>query len=436
MIKVGILNLGCKVNQFEGESIGHLLELEGFRVVRPEEADLVIINACVVTHRAEADARKALHRFKRLGKRVLVAGCWPQLSPDTPLSQGADGVLGNQEKARIGEIVRRFLSGERIKEVGPLECSHYPKMLFPLPRERTRAFLKIQDGCDSNCTYCVVPRVRGRPRSLDPEAIFCAMELYSSAGVKEVVLCGIHLGKWGQDLGAGMDLLWLLQELEQKETPPRIRLSSIEPHEVSDGLIELLRTSEKLCPHLHLPIQSASSRILEMMGRPYRSGDLWRLIERLKEGVPGIALGADLIAGFPGEGEEEFWETVRFVQSQPFSYLHVFPFSRRPGTPASSFPGQVRDSEKVRRVRILRELGQRKRIDFYSGFIGRKLMVLSEGQKDGEFRGLSRNYIRCAFNEPVPAGEEFEAMGIGLKGERLLIVPSRAPTTRSTSNTA
>jgi len=424
-LRIGLVSLGCKVNQFESQGMMRLLKERGFLITQPEEADLVILNTCVVTHRAQSESRKLLKKFKRLGKKVLVGGCWSQLLPEEPLLYGADGSFGNTEKIQIVHLCEKALRGERPKEVSDIEESPFAEFPVPLPEGRTRAFLKIQDGCDNNCTFCIVPKVRGKPRSLSLEKVLEALRFYREMGIKEVVLCGIHLGKWGEDLEPKRSFLELLERLEGSETPPRLRLSSIEPQELDESIIKVLKTSQKICPHLHLPVQSGSERILKRMGRPYTPFEVSELFFKLKEEIPDISIGSDFIVGFPGEREQEFMETVEFVLKHPFSYLHVFPFSRRPGTLASDFPDQVQEGEKKRRVETLRALGLRKRREFYQGFIGKRLKVLSEAS----FKGLSRNYIKCVFQQPIPQGEEFEALGLELKDDRLLVKPLEIATT-------
>ena len=425
-LKIGFVTLGCKVNQFESQGMICLLKEKGFLITEPEEADLVVLNTCVVTHRAESESRKLLKKFKRLGKKVLVGGCWPQLFPEEPLLYGADGSFGNKEKVEIVNLCEKALKDERPKEVSDIQHSPFIDFPLSLPEGRTRAFLKIQDGCETNCTFCVVPKVRGRPRSLNLEKVLEALRFYHEMGVKEAVLCGIHLGKWGEDLEPKRSFSELLELLEQSETPPRIRLSSIEPQEFDESLIKTLKVSRKICPHVHLPVQSGSESILKMMGRPYSPLEVSELLFKLKEEIPDVAIGSDFIVGFPGEGEREFMESVDFVLKHPFSYLHVFPFSPRPGTLAADFSNQIPEGEKKKRVEALRRLGLEKKRKFYQTFIGRRLQILAETS----FKGLSRNYIRCAFKESIPQGQEFEGLGLEVKDERLLVKPLDIATIR------
>ncbi len=434
-MRVAFLTFGCKVNQYESEAMAQALERAGWELATVEEADLIVINTCVVTAKAEAEARKALRRAKRTGAKVVVAGCWPQLDPQGPLQLGADGALGNEEKAEIVAVVERVLQGEQVLQVGDIsEAEGFPFLPLDRPRFRTRALLKIQEGCDARCAYCVVPLVRGRPRSLPLEEVLRALQGLAREGIKEVVLTGVHLGRWGKDLRPPLDLVELLRRIETAETPPRIRLSSVEPQEISQELIALLASSEKLCPHLHVPLQSGSERVLKAMGRPYTPSQFRDLIHRIVGQLPGVAVGTDLIVGFPSEDEEAFSETYRLVEALPLAYLHVFPFSVRPGTEAAGLPGRVDERLKRQRVRALRELGQRKRREFYSRFLGERLSVLVEGKEEGGLlTGLSRNYLRCLIaGAEGMVGEEVEVEVKGLQGERalceVLSYESRSPT--------
>lgn len=429
-MKVSLVTLGCKVNQSESDLMAELLRLGGHEVVQVQEAELVLLNTCVVTAKAEADSRKWLHRLKRDGKKVIVTGCWAEFDPQAPGREGADGVIGNAEKDRVCEAVDEFMKGQKVLWVSGLREKLDIKVV-PCPLSRTRAFLKVQDGCDSRCAYCVVPKLRGPSRSLEPEAIFKALEVLSERGAKEVVLTGIHLGRWGYDLEPKRDLVWLIEEIEKRTSPPRIRLSSIEPQEVRRELIELMTSSSKLCPHLHLPLQSGSRKVLRMMKRPYEPEDYERLVIEAKEAVPEMAIGADVLVGFPGEREEDFEETLGFLERLPLSYLHVFPFSPRPGTEAFGMSNEISEEAKLRRARLLRQLGDEKRKTFYRSMVGKPLLVLVEGRtKEGLLTGTSRNYIKCQIEAKVFPGEEILTEGKELKGKWLLVRPA-TPTTLS-----
>lgn len=429
-MKVSVVTLGCKVNQSESDTMAELLKLARHELVEVHQAEVVILNTCAVTAKAEAESRKWLHRLKREEKRVIVTGCWADLDPSAPEREGADGLIGNAEKDRICEALEEVKRGQRVHWTSSVRGRLSLKVV-PCPLSRTRAFLKVQDGCDSRCAYCVVPRLRGPSRSLDPEAIFDALKVLSEKGIKEVVLTGIHLGRWGYDLEVRRDLIWLLEEIEKRDSPPRVRLSSIEPQEVRRELIDLMASSNKLCPHLHLPLQSGSREVLEKMRRPYSPEDYQKLVLEAKERLPEMAIGADVLVGFPGEGDEDFEETLSLLEGLPLSYLHVFPFSPRPGTEAFGMSDKVKEEVKLKRAYILRQLADKKKKEFYMSMLGKPLLVLVEGKtKEGLVTGTSRNYVKCQLEMEASPGEEVLAEGQEVKGKWLLVKPSN-PTTLS-----
>ena len=402
MTRVAIATLGCKVNQFESEALMASLEERGYDLVSfGEEADIAIINTCTVTQRADFQSRQMVRRAFRPNPKslIIVTGCYPQVDPDAILRiEGVTYVLGNAEKGQIRDLLPLMQKGE----VPRIQVSDIQKEMFlsdiPLHsfHHHTRAFLKIQDGCDARCSYCIVPYARGRSRSLPPEKIIGHLRLLKGRGFKEVVLTGIHIGSYGLDLVPPFSLQGLLRRLEEEETPHRIRLSSIEPLDFSADLISSLSHSTKVCPHLHIPIQSGDDEILRMMNRNYRRSFLSSLIQELHQRIPNVSIGADVIVGFPGETEEKFKGTCDLIESLPFSYLHVFPFSRRKGTPAFQFSQRVDEGVVKKRAKRMRELGKQKRQSFYRQFLHNKLEVLVEDRRDretGRWKGLSRNYI-------------------------------------------
>ncbi len=402
MTTVSVSTLGCKVNQFESEALIDALEQRAYTVVPFEEgADITIINTCTVTHRADFQSRQMVRRASRFNPNslIIVTGCYPQVETDAFLKMtGVHYLLGNGEKSRIPDLLSLMQEGklprvqvgniqkERLFSDTPFHCFH----------RHTRAFLKIQDGCNAHCSYCIVPHARGRSRTLPPERVAQNLRLLKERGFKEVVLTGIHLGVYGLDLNPSFPLENLLRKLEKEETPERIRLSSIEPGDFSPELISALSQSRKICPHLHIPIQSGDDDILKRMYRDYDRSFLSDLVHRLHREISNLSIGADVIVGFPGETEEQFRHTYGLIESLPFSYLHVFPFSRRKGTPAFEFSGRVNEKEIKRRAEVMRELGKQKRQTFYRQFLNQELSVLVEGRKEketGRCRGLSRNYI-------------------------------------------
>ncbi len=402
MTRVAIATLGCKVNQFESEALMASLEERGYDLVSfGKEADIAIINTCTVTQRADFQSRQMVRRAFRANPKslIIVTGCYPQVDPDAiPRIEGVTYVLGNAEKGQIPDLLPLMQKGELPR----IQVSDIHKMMFLSDihlhsfHHHTRAFLKIQDGCDARCSYCIVPYARGRSRSLPPEKIIGHLRLLKEKGFKEVVLTGIHIGSYGLDLAPPFSLEGLLRRLEEEETPHRIRLSSIEPLDFSADLISSLSRSTKVCPHLHIPIQSGDDEILKMMNRDYGHSFLSSLIQELHQRIPNVSIGADVIVGFPGETEEKFKGTYDLIESLPFSYLHVFPFSRRKGTPASQFSQRVDEGVVRKRAKRMRELGKQKRQSFYRQFLHKKLEVLVEDRRDretGRWKGLSRNYI-------------------------------------------
>ncbi|HFC97705.1 MAG TPA: tRNA (N(6)-L-threonylcarbamoyladenosine(37)-C(2))-methylthiotransferase MtaB [Thermosulfurimonas dismutans] len=395
-----VLTLGCKVNQVEGAYLRETLEALGGREVALEACPrLVVINTCAVTSRAAYEGRKLLRRALSAGAElVIVTGCYAQIAPEEILRAGQKRpvVLGQAEKFRLGEILDSHpletLRGEIL--VSPVESL---KKAHPTPLSRfpghTRAFLRIQDGCDQRCTYCIVPLARGASRSLPEEEVLAQARRFVEAGYRELVLTGIHLGFWGRDLSPPRTLVDLLCQLERLG-PVRLRLSSLEVTEITPDLLAWAERSPAFAPHFHIPLQSGDNQILRAMGRPYTAEFYLSVLQEIRERFPHAAIGADVIVGFPGETEEAFRRTYELIAQSPLTYLHVFPFSPRPGTPASRLPRPPAEAVS-RRARALRELAQVKKRSFYRSQIGRVLQVLVEEREPrrGLLRGLSENYL-------------------------------------------
>jgi threonylcarbamoyladenosine tRNA methylthiotransferase MtaB len=415
MVTLTIATLGCKVNQFESEALLSSFERAGYRLIPfGQPADITIINTCTVTHRADFQSRQIVRRALRANpdSLVIVTGCYAQVNSETfAKTEGVRYVLGNQEKIRLPEILPLLERGgfPRIQVGDIAQENLFSEMPLHAFHHHTRAFLKIQDGCNGACSYCIVPRARGPSRSLPLEKILGHLKNLREKGFKEVVLTGIHIGTYGLDLTPSLSLERLLQEIEGAETPNRIRLSSVEPGDFSEPLVSSLSRSAKVCPHLHIPIQSGEEDILRKMSRDYDPRFLRTLITELHRRIPDLCLGADVIAGFPGETDEKFEQTLQLIDTLPLSYLHVFPFSRRNGTPASQFSDQVREATIRERAETLRTLGKKKRRAFYESYLGRALSVLVEDRRDkrtGMWKGLSRNYIPILLSSPCPSGDQ------------------------------
>ena len=402
MKTIAIATLGCKVNQFESEALMTGLVERGYHLIPFEEgADIAIINTCCVTHRADFESRQMVRRALRANAKslVIVSGCYSQVDPEAFASmEGVHYLVGNKEKNQIPDLLPSMVKGELPRiQVGDIQKERlFPDTPLYTFHHHTRAFLKIQDGCNALCSYCIVPHARGPSRSLSPERVMEHLRVLKERGFKEVVLTGIHIGSYGLDLLSPCTLEKLLQRFEIEETPHRIRLSSIEPLEFSSDLISILSQSKKICPHLHIPIQSGDDDILKMMNRNYDHGFLSGLVQELYERIDRVSIGADVIVGFPGETEERFHHTLKLIESLPLSYLHVFPFSRRKGTPAAQFRNRIDERTIKQRAEKMRVLGKGKRQSFYRRFLHQELEVLVEGRKgegQGEWRGFSQNYI-------------------------------------------
>jgi threonylcarbamoyladenosine tRNA methylthiotransferase MtaB len=402
MTTVAVATLGCKVNQFESEALINALEQRGYTLVPFEGgADVAIINTCTVTQRADFQSRQMVRRALRSNPNsvVVVTGCYPQVEPEAFLEMKAKlYLLGNKEKNQIPDVLSLMQEGNfpRVQVEDIQKEAHFLETPLHSFRRHTRAFLKIQDGCNGRCTYCIVPHARGRSRSLQPERVIENLKALKEKGFREAVLTGIHLGAYGSDFDPPFPLEKLIGQLEKGETPDRIRLSSIEPGDFSPELISTFSQSAKICPHLHISIQSGDDEILEKMNRGYNRSYLSDLIRELHLRIPNLSVGADVIVGFPGETEKKFKHTYEFVESLPFSYLHVFPFSRRKKTPASQFPQTTDEGEIKKRAEAMRELGKQKQLAFYRQFLDQELSVLIEDRKEkgtGRWKGLSRNYV-------------------------------------------
>lgn len=413
-MRIAFTTLGCKINQYDTDRMRRELVSSGGTIVPFDApADIYIINTCSVTAKTDYQCRQAIRSAVRSaqGAKVVVTGCYAQTRPEELRNiPGVDLVIGNTEKERIMEHVRSCFPGTEDGETGRPRPE---ERAGTIPGGRTRGFLKIQDGCDSRCSYCIVPSARGRSRSVPEPRVLHLFEELVVHGCPEIVLSGVHIGMYGKDLIPATSLNNLLPVLLKRRGPARIRLSSIEPRELSAEIMDLL--GQGVCRHLHVPLQSGDDAVLRAMNREYSSGTYRDILSRIAERVPGIALGADVMVGFPGEGDAEFRNTRKLIEDLPLSHLHVFSFSPRPGTPAAEMREQVPEPLKKERSRTLRELGERKLFSFRKGFLHKKLSVVIEEKHDatnGYLTGLSDNYIRVAVSDACPddIGKELPVM--------------------------
>jgi threonylcarbamoyladenosine tRNA methylthiotransferase MtaB len=406
-MKIAIMTLGCKVNQYDSAVIQNRLGKSHSFVSFDEAADCYIINTCTVTDRADWEARQLARRAKRTspGAKVLVTGCYAQVNPEEVARvPGVDYVVGLNRLDDLLRFVELPKDGDVEVAVSDVKRERGVPVLGTkaLPGH-TRAFLKIQEGCNYSCSYCIIPTARGLSRSVAPREVLEQVGILADTGYREVVLTGIHLGGYGQDLTPKIDLTALLEMISQQRLIPRLRLSSLDPREVPDRLLDLMGNAEVICPHLHICAQAGDDAILKPMRRNYERAYYRELLTKVRERLPDAALGSDIIVGFPGETEQTFESSLEFFAGLPLTYFHVFPYSSRRGTIAASLPDQVTSLVKKQRSRIMRELGARKKRDFCLRFLGRKAAVLIEDRVDGAtgwHRGFTRNYL------PVVVGSE------------------------------
>ena len=393
MKNVALHNLGCKVNAYEMDFIQQNLLKKGYNVVPFDEyADIYIVNTCTVTNIADRKSRQMLHRCKQLNpKAVVVAlGCYVQTDSKGVIGDpDIDIAIGNNNKSKAVEIIEEYLAGETAKKVDCIidindvknPCP-YESMSIEKTIEHSRAYIKIQDGCNQFCTYCIIPYARGRVRSRKQEEILDEVRTLSSNGYKEVVLTGIHIGSYGMDFKDGSDLMSLLEEIDKVPGIERVRISSLEPGTMTKEFIERLKNLKKICPHFHLSLQSGCDSVLKRMNRKYKTADFTASVENLRKAFDRPAITTDVIAGFPGETEAEFEETADFIRKIGFYEIHLFPYSRRHGTVADKMEGQLTRKEKTDRVKKLSEIEREMTRAYEESFIGEKVSVLFEEPRE------------------------------------------------------
>lgn len=404
MATVAFHTLGCKVNHYETEAIWQLFKENDYeRVDFETNADVFIINTCTVTNTGDKKSRQVIRRAIRKNPDavVCVTGCYAQTSPAEIMAiPGVDIVVGTQDRHKLISYIEDYKqSRQPINGVGNIMKNRkYEELEVPYFTDRTRASLKIQEGCNNFCTFCIIPWARGLMRSRDPEQVVSQATTLVNSGYKEIVLTGIHTGGYGEDL-KDYNLAQLLRDLEQVENLERIRISSIEASQLTDEVIDVIDKSTKVVRHLHIPLQSGSDTVLKRMRRKYTMAHFSERLQKLHKALPGLAVTSDVIVGFPGETEEEFQETYDFIVKHQFSELHVFPYSMRTGTPAARMTDQIDEEVKNERVHRLIELSNQLAKDYASKFDQTVLEVIPEekGSTDGELVGYADNYMKIEF---------------------------------------
>jgi threonylcarbamoyladenosine tRNA methylthiotransferase MtaB len=446
-------NFGCRATQADGAAIEHQFEERGFQCAStPTQADFVVLNTCTVTAAADQDARAAIRRAHRANPRcqIIVTGCYAQRAPaEIAALPGVAMVIGNSHKHQVAHLAHTE-AGHNFVSLANLAVKHEERIpvhvsnifahtellaapVFDASNERTRPNLKVQDGCDNRCSFCVIPSVRGHSRSLPLSRVVMEVNRLVEGGYKEVVISGINLGRWGMDLGAqdiGMprrkprfeDLIRVILDRTELE---KMRISSVEPMDWSDELIQVMASSPRIAKHAHVPLQSGSDAVLRRMYRKYRPWHYREKIEKIHTLIPTAAIGADVMVGFPAETEAEFSETRRMIQDLPFTYLHVFSYSPRPGTPAAAMGNQVPARVSRERNAILRDLAAQKRLDFMRSFVNRSVQAItlnqSLGQDDSSLtEALTDNYLRMRVMGSHPANTWITANVYGIEDGILL----------------
>jgi threonylcarbamoyladenosine tRNA methylthiotransferase MtaB len=438
-------SFGCRATQADSAAIERELLARGLcRSETPTTASVVVLNTCTVTAAADHDARSAIRRLRRENPdcKIMVTGCYAQRAPqEIAAIEGVTWVVGNSHKHRVAEIACGTSDLVPLTNVQPSRPAMYVSDIFAHTEliaapvfesesrwERTRPNLKVQDGCNNRCSFCVIPYVRGRSRSLPLGHVLREADALVAAGYRELVLSGINLGRWGRDFGGsskGPKFVDLVRALLERTAVEKLRISSVEPMDWSDELIDLMASSPRIARHAHVPLQSGSDRVLRRMHRKYRPWHYAGRLERIRAAMPSAAIGADVMVGFPGETDEEFEETRRFISSLPFTYLHVFTFSARPGTPAATMPNQVLANVTRERNRVLRDLAAEKNRAFRESFVGRTVDAItlervSSLSGEAATQALTDNYLKLHLGDRHEPNRWVKAYVEGLTPDGLL----------------
>ena len=421
MEKVAFITLGCKVNQYETNAMAQKFIEKGYEVVEHTEvADIYVINTCTVTNMSDRKSRQMLRRVKELNKEAIIVacGCYVQVAKEeVEKIEEVDLILGNNEKKNIVELVEKFqnkkIEKEKKSELEEVEDVMHKKEFVEfgdvIYTEKTRAVIKVQDGCDRFCSYCIIPYARGRVRSRKPENVISEIEKISKKGIKEVVITGIHIASYGKDFKEEYRLIDLLEEINKIDGIERIELGSIEPLLITEEFVRRLKKLEKICHHFHLSLQSGCNETLKRMNRRYSIEEFKNIVELLKKNYEDVNLTTDIIVGFPGETEEEFQKTYEFLKEIKFYKMHIFKYSQRKGTKAAVMSGQIDGNKKEERSRKLIELSDKNEEEYNKKYVGKEVEVLWEEEKEGFYKGHTKNYILAYLkvdNEIKKEGEE------------------------------
>ena len=403
-MKAAIHTLGCKVNIYESEYIINILKENGYQIVDfDSKADIYIINTCTVTNTSDKKSEKMIKRARKQNKDAIIIamGCHAQIKGD---NIDADIIIGNKDKSKIISLIEEYQENKnKIKRIYNLDNVSFEDMYISSFNSHTRAFVKIQDGCDAFCSYCIIPYARGPIRSKDPKTVIKEITSLVENGYKEIILTGIHTGKYGKDINYTFEQL--LKDIIKIKNLYRIRISSIEINELTDPILNLIKDNQVIAKHLHIPLQSGSDKILKLMDRKYDLKFYKDRIEKIRKMIKDVSITTDLIVGFPNEDEKDMEDTLKFLKEIKFTKIHTFPYSKREGTKAASMENQIDETIKRKRVKRVLELSDQLEQDFYQSKLNETEEVIIEQTKDGKSYGYTSNYIKVEIDSPLKPNE-------------------------------
>lgn len=419
MKKVAFHTLGCKVNQYETQAMAEMFIQAGYEIVDFEEpSDVYVINTCTVTSFGDKKSRQIIRRANRINPKAIIAvtGCYAQISPkEASEIKGVSVVVGTKSRNKIVELVEEAFEGKKQSVVSNImHQKDFEENGFISYSENTRAFIKIQEGCQDFCSYCIIPYARGPVRSRLPENIVKEVNKLADNGFKEIVLTGININSYGKDI-EGVNLIELIEKITKIDDIKRIRLGSINPDLITKDFIDVIKKNKKMCPHFHISLQSGSDSVLKRMNRKYSVSNFEGRINLLRENIPDVSITTDIMVGFPGETQEEFEETYNFLNKISLTRMHVFKYSPRKGTPAASFENQISPGEKENRSNALLDLSEKKEKDFYIKFLSKQMEVFFEQEhsaKEGLIEGHTGNFIKVVAKAPKELVGTFENITI------------------------